>query len=68
MIIKSTGKDGDQSSEETEAALTSLHALVLQLFVEHLDDGRHLRAKQNYWTVVCVCVCVNVQGVSFMYM
>jgi hypothetical protein len=33
VVIQGPRKNGDQSGEETKAALASLHALVLQLLV-----------------------------------
>ena len=51
VIVKGTGENSDQGSEETEATLTSLHALVFQLFVKDLDDGGNLRTEENYGAV-----------------
>ena len=56
VVIQGPGKDSDQGSQETEAALTSLHALVLQLLVQHLHYGGHLRPQENYRTVDEECL------------
>ena len=51
MVVEGTRKDGDKSSEQTEATLTCLHALVFQLLMEDLHNRGHLGAQQNYGAV-----------------
>ena len=48
MLIEGSGQDIYEGGEENEAALPRLDALVSELFVQGLDDGRDLCVQQGH--------------------